>query len=305
MIDRHASTAALPDATRIASVALQVGDLERSVWFYTVVIGLRPISATDGQAALGVAGTTLVELHELPGATPVVVLATGMYHLAILVGSRVELGRSLARLVGRRYALGGASDHLVSEALYLSDPDGNGIEIYRDRPRADWPMLDGRPKIDTLPLDLRALLDDARTATRPWTGLADDATLGHIHLQVHDLAAVRAFYVDLLGFEVIADMSAMGALFVSAGGYHHHIGLNTWHSRDGSRRPTTAAGLISFEVSVGDPEALSALEGRLRAADLQPEGGDGYLSVEDPAGNTVILSADPSSTGDATGAEAE
>ena len=162
MIDQLTSAPALPDATRIASVALEVADLARSVNFYTDVIGLRSIRATDSEAALGVDGRQLVELRELPSATPVVVPATGLYHLAILVGSRVELGRSLARLVERQYPLGGASDHLVSEALYLSDPDGNGIEIYRDRPRADWPLLDGRPKIDTLPLDLRALLDDAR-----------------------------------------------------------------------------------------------------------------------------------------------
>lgn len=290
MIDQHPSPHALPDATRIASVALAVGDLARSVDFYTDVIGLRPISASDGYAALGIDGRTLVELHELPGGTPVVVPATGLYHLAILVGSRVELGRSLARLVERQYPLGGASDHLVSEALYLSDPDGNGIEIYRDRPRADWPMHDGSPKIDTLPLNLRALLDDARAATRPWTGLADDATLGHIHLQVNDLAAARAFYVDLLGFEVIADMSAVGALFISAGGYHHHIGLNTWHSRDRGRRPDDAAGLVSFQVDIGDRDALAKVEARFDAAGVRMDSGDAHFSVEDPAGNLVVLS---------------
>lgn len=295
----HAHSAhRLPDATRIASVSLEVADLARSVDFYADVIGLQPTDRADGCASLGVDGRTLLRLHELPGASPVIISATGLYHLAILVESRVELGRSLARLVERGYPLGGASDHLVSEALYLSDPDGNGIEIYRDRPRAEWPMVDGNPKIDTLPLDLRALLDDARHATRPWTGLADGTTLGHIHLQVDDLTTARAFYCDLVGFDMIFDMSRMGALFVSAGGYHHHVGLNTWHSRGGPPRPGDTAGLLSFEIDVAEPDALSTMETRLVAAGLRVDGGHDHLSVEDPAGNTVVLSAAPATTVD-------
>lgn len=281
----------LPAETRIATVALEVADLARSLGFYTDVIGLRRTGAADGVASLGVGGRTLVELHELASAGPAVVSATGLYHLAILVGSRVELGRSLARLVERGYPLGGASDHLGSEALYLSDPDGNGIEIYRDRPRAEWPLLDEKPRIDTLPLDVRALLDDARTASRPWAGLTDDAMLGHIHLQVDDLVTARSFYCDLIGFDMILDLSRMGALFVSAGGYHHHIGLNTWHSRGGAPRPPSAAGLVSFAIDVVDPSALTAIEKRMTAAGHHVDGGSGSISAEDPAGNTVVLSA--------------
>ena len=283
----------VPASTRIASVSLDVGDLARSVGFYTDVIGLSAVAAGEGTASLGVDGAPLITLTEVRGAPPAPVGATGLYHLAILTTSRVELGRSLARLVERGYPLGGASDHLVSEALYLSDPDGNGIEIYRDRARADWAMVGGNPKIDTLPLDLRALLDDARKATRPWDGLAAGTTLGHVHLQVDDLAAARAFYVDLLGFDVTMDLSRMGALFVSAGGYHHHIGLNTWHSRGGSPRPEGTAGLVSFEVDLGDRDALAAVEARLEAAGVHVDGGDGYISVEDPAGTTVVLSSGP------------
>ncbi len=294
MTSAPSSGVGLPDATHIASVALEVGDLRRSVGFYTDVIGLTRIDARADSASLGVGGRTLLTLDETPGATAAVVSATGLYHLAILVESRVDLGRSLARLVERGYPLGGASDHLVSEALYLSDPDGNGIEIYRDRPRPDWPTIDGRPRIDILPLDLRALLDDARMVTRPWTGLSDDATIGHIHLQVDDLATARAFYCDVLGFDMILDLSQMGALFVSAGGYHHHVGLNTWHSRGGSPRPDGTAGLVSFEIDLSEPDALAAVLDRLGAAGITTDGGDGQLSVVDPAGNTVVLSTERS-----------
>ena len=291
MSNEATPTHRLPDTTQVASVSLEVADLARSVGFYTDVIGLRRIDHTAGSASLGVAGRALVQLNELPGAAPVQMSSTGLYHLAILVESRVELGRSLARLVERGYPLGGASDHLVSEALYLSDPDGNGIEIYRDRPRAEWSHTDGRLRMDTLPLDLRALLDDAHKASRPWAGLSDDATLGHIHLQVDDLATARSFYCDILGFDVMVDLSRMGALFISAGGYHHHIGLNTWHSSGGSPRPAGTAGLLSFEIDVADPAALSRIEVRLVAAGHHVDGGDGYPRVVDPAGNTVVLSA--------------
>ena len=291
MPNQDTSPNRLPDETHIVSVLLEVADLARSVGFYTDVIGLEAIRTVDGRAALGVDDRILVELTETAGAPPFPVSATGLYHLAILVESRVELGRSLARLVERGYPLGGASDHLVSEALYLTDPDGNGIEIYRDRPRAEWTMVDGNPKIDTLPLDLRALLDDAHKETRPWTGLAKGTTIGHIHLQVDDLATARTFYCDVLGFDMIFDMSRMGALFISAGGYHHHIGLNTWHSRGGSPRPDGTAGLMSYVIDVADAAALISVGARLAAAGNHVDGGDGHLSVVDPAGNTVVVSA--------------
>ena len=301
MTNQETSSHRLPDATHIDSVSLEVGDLARSVGFYTDVIGLEAIRTADGLATLGLGGRMLVELTETPGAPPFPVSATGLYHLAILVESRVELGRSLARLVERGYPLGGASDHLVSEALYLTDPDGNGIEIYRDRPRAEWPMVNGNPKIDTLPLDLQALLDDAHKETRPWTGLAKGTTIGHIHLQMDDLATARTFYCDVLGFDMIFDMSRMGALFISAGGYHHHIGLNTWHSRCGSPRPDGTAGLVSYVIDVADAAALSAVEARLVGAGNHVDGGDGHLRVVDPAGNTVVLTATQSPATSSTG----
>ncbi len=180
--------------------------------------------------------------------------------------TRADLGRWLRHWLELGLPLPGQGDHLVSEALYLSDPDENGIEIYRDRPRDEWTWADGKVRMGTGPVDIRGLLTDAEQAGEPWAGLPEGTHLGHIHLQVSDIARSEAFYHDLLGFDIVAQMPT--ALFISAGGYHHHIGMNTWHSRGATPAPADMVGLRFFTVDLPDAEALAAVVGRLEAAGI-------------------------------------
>ena len=216
-------------ATAIGTVRLTVSDLDRSVSFYERTLGLVAGAAEASTVVLTAPdGAPLVELDGNPAAQPLDRRATGLFHMAILVPSRLELARSLRRLAVHRWPLDGASDHLVSEALYLSDPDGNGIEIYRDRPRDQWPKSNGQLQMATLPLDLDHLLGELTASPAPDTVPAG-TRMGHVHLQVSDLDEAEEFYRGVLGLEVTV-RGYPGALFVSAGGYHHHIGLNTWRS---------------------------------------------------------------------------
>jgi catechol 2,3-dioxygenase len=277
-----------PD-TQLGQVALGVADLARSIAFYRDVLGFEVLQEEASQAVLGVGGEPLLRLQERPGAPPSPVSATGLYHFAILVPTRLDLARSLLHLLESGYPLGGASDHLVSEALYLSDPDRNGIEIYRDRARDDWPRREGRILMATDPLDLHALLAEAEADGRPWKGLATGTRLGHMHLQVGDIPRARDFYHGVLGFDIMFDMEQMGALFVSAGGYHHHLGLNTWHSRGGHPAPEGSAGLRFFTVHVPGEDALAPVLARLDAAGIAYQRQSDGVVVEDPWKNGILL----------------
>lgn len=279
-----------PD-TQIGLVALTVADLDRSIRFYEGVLGFKLIQRRDSSAALGVGQTPLLVLAEQPGARPKSPYTTGLYHFAILVPSRADLARSLRLLAEMRHPLGGSSDHLVSEALYLSDPDGNGIEIYRDRPRSAWPIQGGQVQMAVDPLDLEDLLAELERDRRPWQGLAPGTRIGHIHLQVADLRQAEAFYHGVLGFDVMQHMP--GALFVSAGGYHHHIGLNTWHTRDAPPPPAGSAGLRHFTISLPDATEQARLAAQLQAAGISFEQHDGALALLDPWGNRILLTVDP------------
>src|SRR5947209_5740641 len=248
-----ANAVAIDPRTTVGTVRLTVSDLARSRAFYEQALGLRSRELDNGAIALGPpAGQAgeleaLVELHGDASAPRLDRRATGLFHLAILFPTRSDLAFALARLAQARWPLDGASDHLVSEALYLSDPDGNGIELYRDRPREDWPYHDGRLRMATLPLDLDDLLGEIRSA-ESWQTLAPDGTrMGHVHLQVSDLEETEAFYHGLLGFDVMV-RGFPGALFVAAGGYHHHLGLNTWNSTGASPPRPGAVGLRSYDV---------------------------------------------------------
>ncbi|HKP54605.1 MAG TPA: VOC family protein [Chloroflexia bacterium] len=286
-----ASTSIHPD-TQLGIVALTVKDLARSRDFYQDVLGFEVLQEGKGEAMLGAGGAPLLSLHEEPDAGPAptnVTGLTGLYHFAILVPTRADLARSLLHLVESGYPLGGASDHLVSEALYLSDPDNNGIEIYRDRPRDQWPSKNGQLQMASDPLDLRALIAEAQADTRPWEGLAAGTRLGHMHLQVADIPQARDFYHGALGFDVIFDLERMGALFVSAGGYHHHLGLNTWHSRGGRPAPEGSAGLRYFTVHLPDEEALAQVLARLDAAGVPYQQESGGVVVDDPWRNSILL----------------
>ena len=275
--------------TNIGSTHLTVADLARSERFYTSVLGFRPLTRTNDTLTLTADGATpLLALTELPGAPPKPARATGLYHFAILTPSRLDLARSLRRLAEMRYPLSGASDHLVSEALYLDDPDGNGIEIYRDRPRAEWPRPGGQIQMATDPLDIDGILGELERDDQPWDGLAATTTIGHMHLHVADLKAAEAFYHGVLGFDIIVRYGP-SALFVSAGGYHHHIGLNTWAGVGAPPAPAGSAGLRYFIVRLPNQAALDAVLARVREADIGIEDhADGAL-VRDASRNAVVL----------------
>ena len=279
-----------PD-THMGAVSLTVSDLPRVADFYQQVLGLRSVAQDDDRVLLRAAdGPALIELHADSSAPARDARAPGLFHLALLMPDRRRLAMALARVAANRWPLDGASDHLVSEALYLSDPEQNGIEIYRDRPRADWPEQDGSLAMATLPLDLENLLAELGDANSVEPEAPGGTTMGHVHLQVSDLRRAEEFYVGVLGFEVTVRRYP-GALFVSAGGYHHHLGLNTWHSAGSPPAPPEAAGLRTFEVVLPSAEELEKVIARVGQAGLQIETEAGGQLVRDPFGNGVLLRA--------------
>jgi len=281
---------ALDPATRVGLLSLTVADLGRSVAFYTEAIGLSILERTERAATLGVAGTPLLLLTEHPGARPWPhdqYGYTGLYHFAILLPTRVDLGRWLRHWLELGLPLPGQGDHLVSEALYLSDPDGNGIEMYRDRPRDEWQWVGGQVRMAADPVDVRGMLAEAERSDRPWNGLPEGTRLGHIHLQVGDIRQAAAFYHEVLGFDIVAQMPT--ALFVSAGGYHHHIGLNTWHSRGAGPAPLGTAGLRFFTVDLPSEDARRAVVARVTAAGFVATETPSAVVVQDPWHNTILL----------------
>ncbi len=279
----------LPATTHMAYAHLRVADRERALAFYRDLLSLHRIDADGPGAALSATGAQppLIVLEAHSGARPKPPRTTGLYHVAIRLPDRTALARTLRRLVERGWPLQGAADHGVSEALYLSDPDGNGLELYTDRPRDEWPWQDGQVAMVSEPLDVRALLSLAR---EPAETIDPRADIGHMHLQVSDLARAEAFYCGLLGFEVM-QRTYPGALFVAAGGYHHHLGLNIWAGRSTPPPPPDAAGLVAFGVRLPDVAAWQALVGRL-------EGAGAALDVQDDAdGTRRALVRDPDGTG--------
>lgn len=281
--------AGLSPATRLGHVRLRVADLERCLAFYQDVIGLRLHRRRDGEASLGAGGEDLLVLEEdraarrVPG-------TTGLYHFAILVPTRLHLARALRRLMETRARVDGFADHLVSEAIYLPDPEGNGIEIYRDRPRSQWRHDGGRLRMATEPLDLRDLLAELQGRTEPWQGLPEGTAIGHVHLHVADLQLAETFYCGILGFDLVTRYGP-AASFVSAGGYHHHVGFNTWLGVGAPPPPPGAAGLDYFVIRLSDREELERVTDRVRKAGLDLESRDGGLLVRDPSRNGVLLAA--------------
>lgn len=277
----------LSETTRPGRVALRVNDLDRLVAFYRDVVGLTVLERDGDRATLG-SDEPLLELIADPDASERRREETGLFHAAFRVPSREALGEALER-IRERWRLEGASDHLVSEALYLADPEGNGVEIYRDRPRSEWPIdEDGGVEMETLALDTEALAALGRgRGTAP-----DGTTVGHVHLEVSSLPAARAFYVDALGLRVRQEWGD-SALFVAAGDYHHHVGLNTWNGRTA---PSTGRGLAWFELLVPDRGALEAIRGRLEGPGVEADGEGAGLDIADPDGIELRLraeSADP------------
>jgi len=280
-------------AATIGAVHLTVSDLERSVRFYEDRFGFT-LSSRDGPVARlrasGDAGDLLV-LTEVPGARREP-RATGLYHVAILVPSRLDLAVALRRLTEANQRFAGFADHLVSEALYLADPDGNGIEIYRDRPRDEWPReADGSYRLDNLPLDLDGLIGELRNdEAGGWRGLPSGTRIGHVHLQVADVKAAEAFYTGVIGMNVTARYGS-SASFMAAGGYHHHVGVNTWASLGASPPPPGSAGLRHFEIAVPSKAERDRIEDRVARAGGPIEEASGGIRTRDPSGNGIVLVA--------------
>ncbi|MDB4886750.1 MAG: Glyoxalase/bleomycin resistance protein/dioxygenase [Gemmatimonadetes bacterium] len=277
-----APTYRLPAGTHTGVVRLQVADLDRSLAYYQDVIGLHVLQNEHRVALLGVrGGPALVELHEHLGAVPAPLQRRlGLYHFAILLPDRASLGRFITHLAARGERVG-ASDHLVSEALYLRDPDGLGIEVYVDRPAASWQSRDGEIRMDTSPLDVEDVVRVAHGA--PWTGVPSGTVIGHVHLHVGDLAEGERFFHAALGLDKVV-WSYPGALFLSAGGYHHHLGTNTWAG--GSPRPRAGdARLLEWTLVLPSAEDVERASASLRDAGHEVVDG----RVVDPWGTTLRI----------------
>jgi catechol 2,3-dioxygenase len=279
----------LPDALRLGAVHLTVTDLDRSVAFYQDAIGLRQQRRDGDTAALGAGGEELVVLTERTDARRAGRHA-GLYHYALLFDSREELSQVLLRLVATRTPIQGASDHGVSEAIYLPDPDGNGIELYADRPREVWPPPSApgeRVGMFTRALDLQPLLELADGPPQRHAG--PGLTVGHVHLHVNDIAAAQRFYVDVLGLESMANLDS--ALFLAAGGYHHHLGVNVWRGAGipAAPEPDAVAGLRHWTIVLASEAEVEAVRGRVSAAGIAVEERPGGFLVRDPANNPVLV----------------
>jgi catechol 2,3-dioxygenase len=280
-------TAEISALTAMGPVELTVADLDRSLAYYREAIGLDVVEQGAGRARLGAGGRVLLALVEEPGARAVG-HATGLYHFALLVPERPDLARWLAHAARDRVALTGLSDHFVSEALYLRDPDGHGIEIYRDRPREVW---EGQvaERMTTVPLDVEDLLGEiADPAAEPFDGLPAGTVIGHVHLKVADVGATVRFGRDVLGFGLMAQLGPAAAFF-GAGGYHHHIGANTWESAGAGPPPPGSAALRHATLVLPDAAERDRVLARLDAAGhAVQDGADGPACV-DPSGNALVL----------------
>ena len=274
--------------TTVGPVHLTVADLERSLRYYDEAVGLETLERGSGRASLGSAGRELLMLVEEPGAKPAPG-NTGLFHFALLVPERPALARWLAHAARDRVGLSGLSDHRVSEAIYLRDPDYHGIEIYADRPRASWDG-DVAEIMTTLPLDvddLLAELDDPEI--EPFDRLADGTVMGHVHLQVSEIPSTIAFYRDVLGFDLTAEIPQ--AAFLSAGGYHHHIGGNTWQSAGATPPAPGSAALRHATIVLPDAAERDRVAGAISDAGLELEEANDGPIVRDPSGNALLLAA--------------
>jgi catechol 2,3-dioxygenase len=282
----------LPDATRLGPVRLQVADLARSLSFYEDVLGLRSVERTSAGARLaGHDGSPLVELTERKGARPVPHRGClGLFHFAILLPDRASLGR-FVRHLGEVGVQAGAGDHLVSEALYLQDPDNLGIEVYHDRPRDSWRRIGRELVMATDPVDIAGLLQAA--GGQSWTGMPRGTVMAHVHLHVGDIPQGAAFFSEALGFDRTV-WHYPGALFLSAGGYHHHLGINTWAGRGALPPQEQDARLVEWTIELPDAASIAAAEASLTRKGYSAEGSGGSqatpeLVVRDPWGTPVRL----------------
>jgi catechol 2,3-dioxygenase len=275
-------------AANVGSVTLKVADLGRSLAFYTTVIGLEYLSEDRQTAILRAGKRPFLMLEEVDGAQPQPPYTTGLYHAAILFPDRRSLARKVAQVINLRISPGYA-DHRVSEAFYLSDPDGNGLELYRDRPRQEWTWEGAQVRMASDPIDFDDFFAEVQgedvSAASPL--VPSGTRLGHMHLRVANIPEAETFYHEVLGFDVTARWP--GALFLSAGGYHHHIGLNTWQSRGGKPPAEPSAGLREFSISLPDQAELERLIRQIESAGVTVEKDVDSALVMDPFQNHVRL----------------
>jgi len=272
-----------PDTT-MGALSLNIRNMERSLEFYVGVLGFQVRDQNDNTAYLGAGGDDILILNERPDAPNIEKMA-GLYHFAILVPSRLDLAKSLRRLIETNTQGLGFSDHLVSEAIYLDDPDGIGIEIYRDRPRNEWRSNNGEVVMDILPLDLQNLLAEIPPADKEWTGLHSDTTIGHVHLHTgRNPEASKRFYIDQLGFDIVMSMGGYWH-FISVGGYHHHLGLRPAETR----KNQDSIGLDWYAIDLPDESALSDAVTHLQSTGVTvTQNGEGY-HLFDHANNEIVL----------------
>lgn len=270
---------------RIGSVRLKVRDLDAVSSFYQRVLGLGPIAGGTHRITLGTGNTPLLELEGDPGLSPLDPRQAGLFHTAFLMPSRADLARWVGHVAAARVALQGASDHIVSEAIYLADPEGNGIEVYADRPVSRWHGESGEIRMRTDPLDLQDLLLSAEGTE--WSGFPEGGRIGHVHLQVGDTAEADRFYRDVLGFDIAARYP--GASFYGSGGYHHQLAGNVWNSRRAGKRPEGMAGLDAVEIVVHDATDLTPIAARAEDAGIESIRSADGLTLRDPWGTAITL----------------
>ena len=256
--------------------------------FYVGILGLVEIAGEEGARTFSVGETPVVTVTPATAHQAMATPASGLYHLAILVPTRLELVRVLRRLRERDVPLQGAADHGVSEALYLADPEGNGVEIYADRPRAAWPRRGGELEMFTHQFDFEGVLAELRADGTPWDGLGAGTRLGHVHLKVSDLKRAEDFYRHVIGFDLRMHFGDSAA-FLSTGGYHHHVGLNTWESRGRAAPKRGVQGLRQLSFTVDDAARLRSIEERAANAGMATEVRDGRLMLTDPSGIQLAL----------------
>lgn len=271
---------------RIGKVRLKVRDLDAVAGFYRDVLGLTVMAKDNREATLGNGRTLLVVLEADPALKPRDRRQAGLFHTAFLMPTRADLARWLGHAAEARVRLQGASDHIVSEAIYLADPEGNGIEVYADRPVSRWHGANGSIEMSTDPLDVQNLL--AAGAGTRWTGFPEDGGIGHVHLQVGDTATADRFYRNVLGFDITVDYP--GASFYGSGGYHHQLAGNIWNSRGAAHRPEDMAGLDEVEIIVRDPADIATVVARAETAGVATTKGAEGMILRDPWGTAVTLS---------------
>ncbi len=264
----------------IGAIGLIARDLDLLTDYYSDLLGLTVLAKTGRLARLGTAGTALIDIEHRPDALPDDPAQAGLYHTAFLMPTRHDHARWIMHIARNKVPISGASDHGVSEAFYLDDPEGNGIEVYNDRPRERWNWDNGLVTMQTQQLDIEAILREIDPATATYPSAPDGLRIGHVHLRVGNIEKAEAFYNGAVGLELTRRRG--GATFMSSGGYHHHVGANVWHSEGAGPRDANRAGLAWFSVETADSAAYDATVTRLKAANAPVSAVQGGIESADP-----------------------